>query len=98
MAPHLVRWEEQWKDAGLKVVEIEYGQATPLEALQAHLESDDVRHAVCYDATGEISSRFDVHGFPTALIVSKAGKVVWHGYPGQDVKGVEAALRRALGK
>ena len=98
MAPHLVRWEEEWKDKGLKVVEIEYGQATELETLRAHLDADDIRHPVCYDATGEISSRFDVHGFPTALIVGRSGKVLWHGYPSQDVKGVEAALRRALGK
>jgi hypothetical protein len=98
MAPHLVRWEERWKDKGLRVVEIEYGPATALEDLQAHLGEADVTHPVCYDATGEICSRFDVHGFPTALVVGRSGKVLWHGYPSQDVKGVEAALARAIGK
>ena len=98
MAPHLVRWESKWKDKGLKVIEVEYGPATPLENLRRHMDDLPVEHTVCYDATGEITQRYDVRGFPTAILVNRAGKVVWHGYPSEDAAGVEAEIARALGK
>ena len=98
MAPHLVRWQSRWADKGLKVVEVEYGQATPLANLRLHLEEARIVHTVCYDATGEITQRYGVGGFPTALIVGRAGKVVWHGFPSENPAAVEKALARALGE
>jgi len=99
MAPHLVRWQSRWADKGLKVVEVEYGQATPLANLRLHLEEERIAHTVCYDATGEITTqRYEVRGFPTAMIIDRAGKVVWHGYPSESPSAVEKALAHALGE
>ena len=62
------------------------------------MDDQRVEHTVCYDATGEISQRYDVRGFPTSILVNRAGKIVWHGFPSEDTAGVEAQIERAIGK
>lgn len=97
MAPHLDRWDSELRDRGLRVIEVELGPATPLATLQAHLQRKGVAYPVLHDGDGSVATRFGVKAFPTAFVVNRNGRVVWHGYPTQDLAGVEAAIRKALG-
>ena len=98
MAPRLEGWDRTRREKGLRVIEVEHGGATDRGQFDAHRATHPVEHAVLYDDDGSVTSRFDVRGFPSALIVSRGGKVVWHGFPSQDPAAVEAALDRALAK
>jgi hypothetical protein len=80
------------------VIEVENGAITPRGQFDAHRQSSPVDYAVLYDDDGSVTARFDVRGYPSALIVGRGGKVVWHGFPTQDPAAVEAALDRALAK
>lgn len=98
MAPHLDRWDSQFRDKGLRVIEVENGRATSPETLAAHLQRKQIGYSVLYDADGSLAERFGVQAFPTAFLVNRVGKVVWHGYPGRDVAGVEARIQAELAK
>src|SRR5262245_56542981 len=98
MAPRLDGWDRTLSEKGLRVVEVEYGPQTPRATLDAHLASNSTRYPILYDEDGSVTQRFAVRGFPSAFIVDRAGKVVWHGFPSNDVGAVQAALDRALAK
>jgi thiol-disulfide isomerase/thioredoxin len=98
MAPHLDRWDSQFRDKGLRVIEVEYGPATSLGELEANLRRKGVAYPVLHDADGSVTQRFGVGAFPTAFLVNRIGRVVWHGFPGRDVAGVEARIRAELAK
>ncbi len=98
MAPHLDRWDSQFREKGLRVIEVEYGPATPLERLEPYLQRKGISYPVLHDADGSITQRFAVGAFPTAFLVSRVGRVVWHGFPSRDVAGVEARIQAELAK
>ncbi len=98
MAPHLDRWDSQFRDKGLRVIEVEYGPATPLAQLEPYLQRKGVAYPVLHDADGSIAQRFGVGAFPTAFLVNRVGKVVWHGFPSRDVAGIEARIQAELAK
>jgi hypothetical protein len=97
MAPHLERWDKDWRDRGLRVVEVELGPATPLDALTAHHREKGTTFPVVHDGDGVLAKRFEVKGYPTAFLVGRTGRVVWHGHPTRDLAGFEAAIKKALG-
>jgi len=98
MAPHLDRWDSQFRDKGLRVIEVELGLATPLPALEAYLAQKGIAYPVLHDGDGSVTRRFGVEAFPTAFLVSRIGRVVWHGFPTQDLRGVEARIQAELAK
>lgn len=103
MADHLDRWHKDWKDKGLHVVQVELGRAgdqgvTSRTALESWIEERRTEHPVLYDATGAVTERYGVTGFPTAWIVDRRGRVAWTGYPHADPGAVEGVLRRLLGR
>lgn len=97
MAPHLDRWDSELRDKGLRVIEVELGPATPLATLEAHLQRKGVAYPVLHDGDGSVTARFAVKAFPTAFLVGRNGRVIWHGYPTKDLGAVDAAIRKALG-
>lgn len=98
MAPHLDRWDSELRDRGLRVIEVEYGPATALPSLEQHLRRKPVAYTVLHDADGSVTARFGAQAFPTAFLVDRLGKVVWHGFPIRDVAGIDAAIRAEVAK
>jgi hypothetical protein len=96
MAPHLDRWDERWRAQGLEVVQVENGQATSLAELEGYVSGQGITHPVLYDGGGELAQRYGVTGFPTAVLVSRNGRVLWHGYPTRNLPGLEAAIAKAI--
>ena len=95
MTPHLVKWHEQYADRGLRVVEVSNGQMDSLDGLERHLVEEGIEFPVMHDTRGEVCHRFGVGAYPTALLVDREGKVLWHGhpFPGPNLeKRIEAAL------
>ncbi|MCC7138648.1 MAG: TlpA family protein disulfide reductase [Planctomycetes bacterium] len=99
MAPHLDRWEKTYGERGLRVIEVENGRATrDLPTLEQALAARGVAYPVLYDADAAVTERFGVPVFPTAFLVDRNGKVVWHGVPLRDVTAVERRIEQALGR
>jgi YD repeat-containing protein len=98
MAPRLDGWDRELRDKGLRVIEVEYGPSTERTILDAHMRQAGTAYTVLYDDDGHVTERFDVGGFPTAFVIDRGGRVVWHGYPTQKPAAVQAALDRALAK
>ncbi len=96
MAPHLVRWYSPWKERGLKVVLVELGPATPRPEFEEWISTNKIEYPALYDTRGELARRFGVKAFPTAILVDRAGRVIWRGFPTKDPKAVEAAIEKAL--
>src|SRR5262245_1613582 len=98
MAPRLEGWDKELRSKGLRVVEVENGYATERPELDAHVTAHATSYAILYDADASVTQRFGVNGVPAAFVVDRGGKIVWHGYPEDDLAGVRAAIDRALTK
>jgi len=96
MAPHLVRWHEQYGSQGLKIIEVDNGNSDSLEELQQHVTSENIPFAVLHDEGGEVCSAYGVQGYPVAYLIGESGKVLWEGIPSFDPDGAEAVVKRAL--
>ena len=46
---------------------------------------------------GTVRTRYDVESYPTALLMSTDGRVLWRGHPG-DRRELESAIKRNLGR
>jgi len=98
MAPRLDGWDKELRSKGLRVIEVENGYATERSELDAHMAAHETSYAVLYDGDMGVTQRFEVRGVPAAFVVDRAGKIVWHGYPEDDLAGVRKAIDRALTK
>lgn len=47
---------------------------------------------------GAVRDRFNVDGYPTAVLLDGSGAVVWSGHPSNDRAALEAAIKSRLGK
>lgn len=47
---------------------------------------------------GSVRDRFQVSGYPTAILLDGSGNVVWRGNPAMDRSGLETAIRSRIGK
>jgi thiol-disulfide isomerase/thioredoxin len=47
---------------------------------------------------GSVSDRFQVKGYPTAILLDSTGAVVWRGHPSMDRAALESAIRARIGK
>jgi hypothetical protein len=50
------------------------------------------------EASGAVRNRFNVKGYPTAVLLDATGAVLWQGHPHVDQVEMEAAVKTALGK
>ena len=95
MTPHLVKWNNEFADQGLKVVEIDNGQMDALPELEEHIQQEGIEFPVFHDEQGELCERFGVQAYPTAYLIGRDGKVLWEGHPG-DVASHERLIADAL--
>jgi thiol-disulfide isomerase/thioredoxin len=88
--PHLITLSDKYSDRGLKLI-----------ALSQDRSAEKVRRlvrerAISYDVALDdgTSDLYGIRGYPTAVVVSHKGRIVWRGYPwsSEFEEAIEAAL------
>ena len=95
---HLVRWEAEFKQCGLVVVEVSGGEDSEFDRSRQRLETWSVYHPVLWDRDNKNIRAFAISGWPSAYLIGADGRVFWQGNPGNlpSRKDDEEAFRRAL--
>lgn len=95
---HLVRWEDEFKDSGLVIVEISGGKFIEFEVSRSRLDKWKIRHAVLWDKENKNGSAYAINGWPSAYLIGADGKVFWQGNPAalRGRKEDEAAFSKEL--
>lgn len=94
--PHLNRLYEQYNKAGFILLGVNIDDNP--KAAQAMAEQLGVRFPVLYDATKQVSKRYDVDAMPLTVIVDRDGKVQYlhRGYRSGVEQQYEAKVREIL--
>jgi len=95
---HLVRWEAEFKQCGLVVVEVSGGEYVKFDRSRQRLENWHVQHPVLWDRDNKNIKAFAISGWPSAYLIGIDGRVFWQGNPGNlsSRKDDEEAFRIAL--
>lgn len=76
--PHLNEIYAKYKDKGLQIVGITDEDLAKIKKFEKEVP---IEYAVGLDANGKYAKPFGIQGIPHAVLVDKAGKVVWEGHP-----------------
>ena len=95
---HLVRWEEEYADQGLVVVEVSGGEFASFEDSQKQLAKWQIRHPVLWDQRNLNHKNYGIKSWPAACLIGADGKVFWQGNPARLRAHTEATqqFRRLL--
>jgi len=89
--PHLNELYNKYKDQGLVIIGITKEKKKVVSDFLTGIPMD---YFPALDPEGKYSGQFKVTGIPHALLVDKAGKVVWEGHPMQlNAKLIESVLK-----
>jgi thiol-disulfide isomerase/thioredoxin len=94
--PHLTELQKQWKDKGVVVVGVSDEPAATVRPLVEKMADKMDYTVACDDNRITYSGYMDAYGFngiPTAFIVGRDGRVLWHGHP---MNGLDGALEQAV--
>lgn len=100
--PGLVALQSRYAGDGLELVGVVCDDAPP-EARRAAAGKYQQDHGLNYalyvePSPGVVQKRFGVAAYPTAVLLDEEGNQVWKGNPLADQAGLEAAVRRAVGR
>lgn len=96
MAPHLVRWQNQYGSQGLSVVYVDDGRRDPIASASRWPVAENVPYHVFHDASGTATSTYAIKAYPTAYVLDRSGRVVWEGIPLYGPQEAERAIAAAL--
>lgn len=91
MRPHLVRWEQQYLNAGLVVIEINQCIGEPLPVMRRMVESQKLKHPVLWDAECRNTKAYRITAWPFAYLIGADGNVFWEGNPSRWIHRKEKA-------
>ena len=74
---HLVRWEQEFNEQGLVIVEIAGGALATHEESKRLVERRDLRHPVLWDQDNRNHKNFGITAWPAAYLIGADGKVFW---------------------
>jgi thiol-disulfide isomerase/thioredoxin len=101
--PVLRDLQSRYAADGLQVVAVLCDEA-PLRqraaAAAKYARDNNTNYAVYVEPgaqTGAVRDRFNVEGYPTAVLLDSTGAVLWKGHPAKRAD-IEAAVRRAVGR
>ena len=98
MRPHLVRWQEQYKERGFLLIEINRGEQERLDVVRAIVERQHLKHPVLWDKNSRNNKNYGLKKWPVAYLIDTQGKVFWEGNPARVVNRSKAAaaLRKLI--
>ncbi len=98
MAKNLARWQKDFAEKGLVIIDIDDGEADTLEALRKHVEKGKTAYPTLWDKDSKNVEKYGVQGFPASYLVGVDGKVIWEGFAPAKIKEVEDLLKKELAK
>jgi len=95
---HLLKWEDEFRQHGLMIVEVSGDGSTDIATSRQRLDQWSVRHPVLWDRNGHNMKAYAISAWPTAYLIGRDGKVFWQGNPAMLLgrKDDEAAFRANL--
>ena len=93
MRRHLVRWEEEYADSGLVVMEINRCIGEPLEVMRRLVEAEKLNHPVLWDEGCRNTKTYGITAWPFAYLIGADGKVFWEGNPARWIRCPKKAER-----
>jgi thiol-disulfide isomerase/thioredoxin len=99
MDPYLHKWQQEFSSDGFVVVEVDDGGSDSLEGVRSWATDSKISYPVYYDAGGQLCGSYDIHEFPTLLLVGRDGKIVWEGKGWSGNEGIaklEKEIRKTL--
>jgi len=76
--PHLNEIYAKYKERGLVIIGVTDEETSVVEPF---MQKIPMNYSVAIDAKGKLGTGFGIEGIPHALLVNKAGKIVWEGHP-----------------
>jgi thiol-disulfide isomerase/thioredoxin len=100
--PVMKDYQSRYGASGLQVAAVlcdDLPQKTRIATASKYGRDHNLNYAVYVEPgeAGGVRDRFDVEGYPHAVLLNSAGKVLWKGHPGQKEK-LESAIKHHLGK
>jgi hypothetical protein len=95
--------QSRYGSAGLQVVAVacdDLPQKQRAAAAAKYARDFNLNYAILVEPgedAGGVRDRYDVQGYPTAVLLDANGAVLWKGHPAKRAE-LENAVRRALGK
>ena len=96
--PHLVRWQKEYAERGLLVIEITRGKQEPLNVVKKIVEKQRLNHPVLWDWKCRNHDNYGLKAWPVSYLIDTKGKVFWEGNPARFVnrKRGSAAMRKLI--
>ncbi len=95
--PHLSDMQKKFKEKGVVFVGISTEPPPKVKPFVQNM-GDKMNYTVAADKAQKTAmaymGAFDVNTIPHAFVVDKAGKIVWHGHP---MENLDTAIEKALG-
>ena len=98
MRHHLVKWQRDYAEQGLLVIEITGGEQEPLSVVKGQVEKQQLNHPVLWDWKCRNHDNYGLKNWPVAYLVDTKGIVFWEGNPARVVSRAKdsAALRKLI--
>ncbi len=100
--PHLTKLQKKYEDEGLVIIGISDETLKKVQEFTARM-GDTMGYRVAIDPGGRKTKRkyaepFDVNSIPWAVVIDKAGRIMWHGHPMDPIVDplVEALLEEQV--
>jgi len=97
--PHLVRWHERYRDAGLVIVGVhtpEFAHEHSTEALRAAIERHGIRYAVAQDNRFRTWNAYRNRYWPALVLIDRDGRIVYRHVGEDGYHRVEREIERVL--
>jgi thiol-disulfide isomerase/thioredoxin len=89
--PHLNEVYDKYRARGLEIVGI---TAEDEAMIGSFVKDNPIKYHPAVDRGGKLAKQFGIRGIPHAMLVDKAGKIVWEGHPmALEEKDMEALLK-----
>ena len=98
MTPHLVKWDKELRQKGLRVIDINNGNIDTKSAVADNLKKKNKKYPTIWDEDQKICTLYGVNGYPAAFLIGVDGKVIWEGWPNPELKDLESLIQKELAK
>jgi thiol-disulfide isomerase/thioredoxin len=101
--PVLADFQSRYGGSGLQVIAVacdNLNQKQRVAAAARYARDNNLNYSIAVepgDDAGAVRNRYNVVGYPTAVLLDGSGAVLWQGHPNKRAE-LEAAIKRSLGK
>ena len=86
--PHLTKLQQKYKDEGLVIIGVSDESLAKVQPFVAKM-GDKMEYTVAIDpkrtTLDQYTRPFKINSIPHAFVIDKAGRLMWHGHPGDPI-------------